>query len=144
MAFLAVDLGGSPISWGLVENSELVACEDFDVPSSERLGPVLPLLRGHLSKLIEGYRGPIQGIGIGFCGVVDEDHNSVASTNGTNTPAQPNCAHTVLCDSGLSDRFEVFHNTHFDHGLIQQVFSTRDFTGTSLEPSSDLSVRMEH
>ena len=82
MAFLAVDLGGSHISCGLVENRELVACEDFDVPNSERLGPVLPLLQGHLNKLMEGYRGSIQGIGIGFCGVVDENQNCVAATNG--------------------------------------------------------------
>jgi glucokinase len=82
MAFLAVDLGGSHISYGLVENNELAACDDIDVPNSERLAPVLPLLRGHLSKLIEGYRGSIEGVGIGFCGVVDEGQNRVASTNG--------------------------------------------------------------
>lgn len=46
-------------------------------------------------------------------------------------PAQPNCAHTVVYDSGLPDRFEVFHATHFDRGLSQQAFATRDFTGPS-------------
>jgi beta-glucosidase len=43
--------------------------------------------------------------------------------------AQPNCPHTVLYDSGLPDRDEVFNATHFDHGLTQQVFTARDFTG---------------
>jgi beta-glucosidase len=47
------------------------------------------------------------------------------------SPSSPNCAHTVLYDSGLHDRFDVFHDTHFDHGLTQQVFSARDFTGAS-------------
>jgi beta-glucosidase len=52
-----------------------------------------------------------------------------------NAPAQPNCAHTVLYDSGLTDRFEVFHATHFDRGLTQQSFATRDFTGPAQETS---------
>jgi beta-glucosidase len=46
-----------------------------------------------------------------------------------NLPAQPNCAHTVVYDSGLPDRFEVFRGTHFDHGLKQESFAARDFTG---------------
>jgi hypothetical protein len=45
--------------------------------------------------------------------------------------SSPNCAHTVLYDSGLPDRFDVFHDTRFDHGLTQQIFPTRDFTGAS-------------
>jgi beta-glucosidase len=49
------------------------------------------------------------------------------------TPAQPNCIHTVLYDSGLPDRFDVFHATRFDRGLTQQSFATRDFTGPSQE-----------
>ncbi len=44
---------------------------------------------------------------------------------------EPNCAHTVLYDSGLPDRDEVFNATHFDHGLTQQVFTSRNFTGHS-------------
>jgi len=50
-----------------------------------------------------------------------------------NAPAQPNCAHTVVYDTGLPDRFDVFHATHFNHGLTQQVFAARDFTGPSQE-----------
>jgi beta-glucosidase len=55
------------------------------------------------------------------------------------TPARPNCNHAVLYDSGLPDRFDVFHDTHFDHGLIQQVFAARDFTGNAKQTArSDL------
>jgi beta-glucosidase len=43
--------------------------------------------------------------------------------------AQPNCLHTVVYDSGLPDRYEVFRASKFDHGLTQQSFPTRDFTG---------------
>ena len=49
------------------------------------------------------------------------------------TTAEPNCAHTVVYDSGLPDRFDVFHATRFDRGLTQQVFTSRDFTGASRE-----------
>jgi beta-glucosidase len=47
------------------------------------------------------------------------------------TPMQTNCAHTVVYDSGLPDRFDVFHATHFDQGLTQQIFASRDFSGPS-------------
>src|SRR5579875_1016161 len=43
--------------------------------------------------------------------------------------ARPGCPHTVLYDSGLPDRDEVFNATRFDRGLTQQVFASRDFTG---------------
>jgi beta-glucosidase len=48
-------------------------------------------------------------------------------------PSTPGCTHNVLYDSGWPARYDVFQATHFDDGLVQQVFSTRDWTGPSKE-----------
>jgi glucokinase len=82
VAFLAVDLGGSHISCAVVENGALAACEEFCVDDSTRLTPALPLLEIHLRELTKSCNEPIDGIGVGFCGMVDEAANRVASTNG--------------------------------------------------------------
>lgn len=82
MAFLAVDLGGSHVSCGVVESGRLLRSSGFDLPTSELLAPVLPQLQDCLTALMKGGPERIDGIGIGFCGVVDERANRVASTNG--------------------------------------------------------------
>jgi glucokinase len=82
MAFLAVDLGGSHISYGVVEDGALIECEDFYVDDSQRFAAILPRLTASLAKLANTCGKPIEGIGLGFCGIVDEAENRVASTNG--------------------------------------------------------------
>jgi beta-glucosidase len=52
-------------------------------------------------------------------------------------PATANCTHTVLYDSGWPARYDVFQATHFVHGLMQQVFSRRDWTGPAQETTRD-------
>ncbi len=48
-------------------------------------------------------------------------------------PSTPGCARNVLYDSGWPARYDVFNATRFDGGLMQQVFSTRDWTGPANE-----------
>jgi beta-glucosidase len=73
-------------------------------------------------------------MGGGGSAIVDT-HKSVSILQGvadflhTNAPAKTGCEHHVLYDSGWPDRYDVFHGTHFDNGLTQQVFTTRDWTG---------------
>lgn len=82
MAFLAVDIGGSHIGYGIVDDGVIIGCEDFRVDDAERLAPVLPRLTALLSELANTCGKPVDGLGLGFCGVVDETANLVASTNG--------------------------------------------------------------
>lgn len=46
------------------------------------LAPVLPQLKTRLEAMIADWGKPLDGIGLGFCGIVDEKANRVASTNG--------------------------------------------------------------
>ncbi len=48
-------------------------------------------------------------------------------------PSTSACPHRVLYDSGWPERYDVFHPTHFDKGLTQQIFTTRDWTGHAEE-----------
>jgi glucokinase len=82
MAFLAMDLGGSHASYGIVENNALLSYGELSLPGVERLEPVLPELASRLTELRRTSGARIEGIGLGFCGLVDERRNCVASANG--------------------------------------------------------------
>lgn len=82
MAYLAVDLGGSHVSCGLVREGKLLEMEEFNIPDATLLAPILPELEVRLQRLAERSGSSIDGVGIGFCGVVDEQANRVTSTNG--------------------------------------------------------------
>lgn len=82
MAFLAVELGGSHITYAVVEDGVLIGCEDLRIDNAERFAPVLPRLTALLTELANSCGRPIEGLGLGFCGIVDEEKNRVASTNG--------------------------------------------------------------
>lgn len=74
-------------------------------------------------------------VGGGGSAVVDT-YKSVSILQGVSDfvralPDTPGCQHRVLYDSGWPARYDVFHNTHFDSGLKQQIFDARDWTGKS-------------
>jgi glucokinase len=82
MAYLAVDLGGSHVTCGVVANGGLIASNTLAVPNSDKLSPLLPALSEMLLELVGAVGQSIDGIGLGFCGLVDEGKNQVVSTNG--------------------------------------------------------------
>jgi glucokinase len=82
MAYLAVDLGGSHVTCGVVADGVLVVSDDLSVPDSRSLVTVLPALSATLLRLRETADCPIDGVGLGFCGLVHEGKNRVVSTNG--------------------------------------------------------------
>lgn len=79
MRILAIDLGGSHAACALVEDAKLVAKEVVSFRDGSRLEPILPLLEDSLRKLLKS--GSAEGIGIGFCGLVDAPNTRVSSTN---------------------------------------------------------------
>lgn len=81
MAFFAVDFGGSHVSCGLVEDGKLLAVEEIRVADASLLAPVLPGITACLKKLDGKTTQPPEGVGVGFCALVDEKANRVASTN---------------------------------------------------------------
>jgi glucokinase len=82
MGYLAVDLGGSHVTCGVVSDGVLLVSEAFSVPDSLNLAPVLPALSATLGRLRETAGCPIEGIGLGFCGLVHDEESRIVSTNG--------------------------------------------------------------
>jgi glucokinase len=82
MAYLAVDLGGSHVACGVVADGALVASDTLSLPDSNKLVTVLPALSTTLLRLRETAKHRIDGVGLGFCGLVHERENRIVSTNG--------------------------------------------------------------
>jgi glucokinase len=81
MAYLAIDLGGSHVTCGVVSNGVLLATDTLSVPNCLELSPLLPALADTLGKLRDNAGCAIDGVGLGFCGLVDERNNRIVSTN---------------------------------------------------------------
>lgn len=80
MRILAVDLGGSHAACALVEDQEIVARDQITFGDGVALAAILPELAAVLRRLNPG--GDAQGVGFGFCGLVDARNTRVSSTNG--------------------------------------------------------------
>jgi glucokinase len=80
MKALAVDLGGSHASCALVEDTTILARELVAIRDGAELRSVLPAIEEALKRLNRD--GLAQGVGFGFCGLVDAQNSQVSSTNG--------------------------------------------------------------
>lgn len=80
MRILAVDLGGSHAACALVEDQAIVARDEITFGDGVALGAILPDIAGVLGRLNEQHDA--QGVGFGFCGLVDARNSRVTSTNG--------------------------------------------------------------
>jgi glucokinase len=79
MRVLAVDLGGTHAECALVEDARVLAKELVAIHDLTALGPILPLIAASLERLNRD--GSAQGVGFGFCGLVDARNARVSSTN---------------------------------------------------------------
>jgi glucokinase len=74
MPTAALDLGGTRIKFGLVENGQLLASANVEVPSSESFAAVLPIIEREIGKMLaETGHTNIEGIGMAFPTIVDSD-----------------------------------------------------------------------
>ncbi|HXS11584.1 MAG TPA: glycoside hydrolase family 3 C-terminal domain-containing protein [Acidobacteriaceae bacterium] len=96
---------------------------------------LLPLDAGRICTLaVIGPNASPAVMGGGGSAIVDT-YKSVSVLQGLSDfvhtlPANARCRPKVLYDSGWPDRYDVFHATHFADGLRQQVFASRDWSGT--------------
>lgn len=81
MKVLAVELGGTHVSCGAVEDRELLASVRMEVDSRNGLSELLPKLEKTLRALLERHPGSYAGLGFGFCGLVDTRSGKVLATN---------------------------------------------------------------
>lgn len=80
MKVLAVDLGGTHASCALVEDTEILARNVIAISDFSLLRPALSAIEASIKKLNRD--GSAQGIGFGFCGLVDARTARVTATNG--------------------------------------------------------------
>ncbi|HKS75050.1 MAG TPA: ROK family protein, partial [Terriglobales bacterium] len=80
MKVLAVDLGGTHASCALVEDTEILARIVIAISDFSLLRPALSAIEASIKKLNRD--GSAQGIGFGFCGLVDARTARVTATNG--------------------------------------------------------------
>ena len=82
---LAIDLGGTHVTCGLVSGETLMGEVTLNLADTLLLGPVLPQIATALRELLDQHGIPqsdVAGIGLGFCGIALSRENRVASTNG--------------------------------------------------------------
>jgi glucokinase len=77
---LAVDLGGSHAACALVEDRTILARDAIRFGDGMALGAILPDIADVLRRL--NVQRDAQGVGFGFCGLVDARNTRVSSTNG--------------------------------------------------------------
>jgi glucokinase len=81
MRALAVDVGGTHVACGAVDDQELVQVCSIETDSRGYLSTLLPTIAQTLRYLRKQHAGNFAGIGFGFCGLVDSAGGRVISTN---------------------------------------------------------------
>jgi glucokinase len=84
MKALAIDLGGTHATCGLVEDRKLLAWETFDANGTQ-LASILPTIEATFRKLVQRESLAPQdfaGIAAGFAGIVDSRSGRILGTNG--------------------------------------------------------------
>jgi glucokinase len=85
MKALAVDLGGTHVTCGLIEDRNLLAWETRETNCAKGLVSVLPVIAETFQKLIQSNSLTVQdfeGIAVGFAGLVDSRTGRIMDTNG--------------------------------------------------------------
>lgn len=74
MPVIAIDLGGTRIKFGLVENGLLLASANITVPSSDSFAAVLPVIERQVDDMMqETGSQALDGMGMAFPTIVDSD-----------------------------------------------------------------------
>jgi glucokinase len=81
MKVLAVDVGGSHVSCGAVDDQTLLEVIRIETDSRGTLASLLPVLAETLNQLAQKHGGGMSGVGFGFCGLVDTKLGRIVSTN---------------------------------------------------------------
>jgi beta-glucosidase len=104
---------------------------------------LLPLSVAHTCTIaVIGPNASPAVIGGGGSAVVDS-YKSVSALVGisdyveAHATANTHCHPHVVYDAGWPANYDVFAATHFDHGLLQQIFPTRDWTGIPTPSNRD-------
>ncbi len=81
---IAIDLGGTFIKLGLLNNGQLLAWKKIEAASERGLRAQFPRIEKAVEQLLDKIGGnpdEVLGIGLSFAGLVDSDRNRIISTN---------------------------------------------------------------
>jgi glucokinase len=81
MRVLAVDVGGTHVSCGAIYDRELLEVSGVETDSRGSLANLLPTLSETLRQFSIRHANSFEGIGFGFCGLVDSRAGRIVSTN---------------------------------------------------------------
>jgi glucokinase len=81
MKVLAIDIGGTHISCGAVDDRRLLEVRSIKTDGGGRLANLLPQLTQTIGELSRAHEDNFVGIGFGFCGLVDIAAGRIVSTN---------------------------------------------------------------
>lgn len=81
MRVLAVDVGGTHIACGAVDQKALLAKTNIATDSRGLLADLLPIVADQIKQLRRELGGEFTGVGFGFCGLVDNRAGRIISTN---------------------------------------------------------------
>ncbi|MBI1388988.1 MAG: ROK family protein [bacterium] len=84
MTVLAIDLGGTRIKMGVIENGAVIRQRQSDARSGERLADRAPEIEASLKDLLNSANRSVSncaGVGVSSTGLVDRERNRVLSTN---------------------------------------------------------------
>jgi glucokinase len=81
MRVLAVDVGGTHVSCGAVDGSELLQVTSVETDRRGNLSDLLPVVAKTLRQMTGQIGNGFTGIGFGFCGLVDSAAGRIVSTN---------------------------------------------------------------
>ena len=84
MIVIALDLGGTLIKMGLIADGNIIAHDTIDANAQNGLRPSLALIETHIKQLLTQnsiHLKEVNGVGIGFPGLVDSQKMAVISTN---------------------------------------------------------------
>lgn len=85
MSLLAVDFGGTHVTCALVEGTVILDRETVSTPESQTMEVALDTIEQPLKRMLGKQRA--EGIGFGFCGLVNSKRTRITSTNGKYTGA---------------------------------------------------------
>ncbi len=83
MKALALDLGGTHVECGVIEDKKLLASEGIPLEQRAGLASVLPDVTTSMSKLLQRCDlspGECSGVAVGFCGIVDPHRGRILFT----------------------------------------------------------------
>ena len=81
MRVLAVDIGGTHIACGAVDQKVLLARTNISTDSRGLLADLLPIVSDRINQLRRQLGGEFAGVGFGFCGLVDNRAGRIIATN---------------------------------------------------------------